>query len=205
MSLRDNIINESLKLFSLKGFLSTSLQDILKAANTSKGGFYNHFQSKEDLFFHVMDEARTIWRDRNLAGLDQIEDPVDKVKQLIENYYERYLKDSENFPGGCIFITLMVELVDQRPHLANDINRGWMGFKRLIQRHLEAGKAAGKLRSDVNTEAVTEILFAGILGASVNYGVEKSDDSLGKTVNSLIDYRNGGNRKGLCRSSQGHG
>jgi len=98
MSLRDNIINESLKLFSLKGFLSTSLQDILKAANTSKGGFYNHFQSKEDLFFHVMDEARTIWRDRNLAGLDQIEDPVDKVKQLIENYYERYLQGSKNFP-----------------------------------------------------------------------------------------------------------
>jgi len=53
---------------------------------------------------------------------------------------------------------------------------------------LEAGKATGKLRSDVNTEAVTEMLFAGILGASVNYGVEKSDDSLEKTVNSLIDY-----------------
>jgi TetR/AcrR family transcriptional repressor of nem operon len=188
MSLRDNIINESLKLFSLKGFLSTSIQDILKAANTSKGGFYNHFQSKEDLFFHVMDEARTIWRDRNLTGLDQIEDPVDKIKQLLKNFYKRYLKDSENFPGGCVFITLMVELVDQRPHLASDINKGWVGFKRFIQRHLEAGKATGKLRSDVNTEAVTEILFAGILGASVSYGVEKSDDSLEKTVNSLIDY-----------------
>lgn len=188
MSLRDNIINESLKLFSLKGFLSTSLQDILKAANTSKGGFYNHFQSKEALFFHVMDKARSIWRDRNLAGLDKIEDPVDKIKQLLKNFYKRYLKDSENFPGGCVFITLMVELIDQRPHLANDINKGWVGFKRFIQRHLEAGKATGKLRSDVNTEAVTEMLFAGILGASVNYGVEKSDVSLEETVNSLIDY-----------------
>ncbi len=188
MSLRDNIINESLKLFSLKGFLSTSLQDILKAANTSKGGFYNHFQSKEALFFHVMDEARSIWRDRNLDGLDHIEDPVDKIKQLLKNFYKRYLKDSENFPGGCVFITLMVELIDQRPHLAHDINKGWVGFKRFIQRHLEAGKATGKLRSDVNTEAVTEILFAGILGASVNFGVEKSDDSLEQTVNSLIDY-----------------
>jgi AcrR family transcriptional regulator len=188
MSLRDNIISESLKLFSLKGFLSTSLQDILKAANTSKGGFYNHFQSKEALFFHVMDEARSIWRDRNLDGLDHIEDPVDKIKQLLKNFYKRYLKDSENFPGGCVFITLMVELIDQRPHLAHDINKGWVGFKRFIQRHLEAGKATGKLRSDVDTEAATEILFAGILGASVNYGVEKSDDSLEKTVNALIDY-----------------
>jgi len=29
---------------------------------------------------------------------------------------------------------------------------------------------------------------AGILGASVNYSVEKSDTVLGKTVHSLIDY-----------------
>ena len=188
MTLKEKIIHESLRQFSTKGFLSTSITDILDAVGTSKGGFYNHFESKEALFFHVMDNARSIWRDRNLAGLDQIEDPVDKIKQLLKNFYKRYLKDSENFPGGCVFITLMVELIDQRPHLANDINKGWVGFKRFIQRHLEAGKATGKLRSDVNTEAVTEILFAGILGASVNFGVEKSDDSLEKTVNSLIDY-----------------
>jgi len=188
MTLKEKIIHESLRQFSTKGFLSTSITDILDAVGTSKGGFYNHFESKEALFFHVMDKARSIWRDRNLAGLDQIEDPVDKIKQLLKNFYKRYLKDSENFPGGCVFITLMVELIDQRPHLANDINKGWVGFKRFIQRHLEAGKATGKLRSDVNTEAVTEILFAGILGASVSYGVEKSDDSLEKTVNSLIDY-----------------
>lgn len=188
MTLKEKIIHESLRQFSTKGFLSTSITDILDAVGTSKGGFYNHFESKEALFFHVMDKARSIWRDRNLTGLDQIEDPVGKIKQLLKNFYKRYLKDSENFPGGCVFITLMVELIDQRPHLANDINKGWVGFKRFIQRHLEAGKATGKLRSDVNTEAVTEMLFAGILGASVNYGVEKSDDSLEKTVNSLIDY-----------------
>lgn len=188
MTLKEKIIHESLRQFSTKGFLSTSITDILDAVGTSKGGFYNHFESKEALFFHVMNKARSIWRDRNLAGLDQIEDPVDKIKQLLKNFYKRYLKDSENFPGGCVFITLMVELSDQRPHLANDINKGWVGFKRFIQRHLEAGKATGKLRSDVNTEAVTEILFAGILGASVNFNVEKSDGSLEKTVNSLIDY-----------------
>ena len=53
MNLKEKIIHESLKLFSLKGFLGTSIHDILEAADTSKGGFYNHFASKEDLFFNV--------------------------------------------------------------------------------------------------------------------------------------------------------
>ena len=72
MELKQKIIHESLKLFSLKGFLSTSLHDILKASKTSKGGFYNHFQSKEDLFFAVLRRAQTIWRMKCLKGLDQV-------------------------------------------------------------------------------------------------------------------------------------
>ena len=47
MSLKNKIIHESLKLFSLKGFESTSLHDILSASTASKGGFYNHFASKD--------------------------------------------------------------------------------------------------------------------------------------------------------------
>ncbi|MEJ2365372.1 MAG: TetR family transcriptional regulator, partial [Deltaproteobacteria bacterium] len=33
-----------MRLFSMKGFLSTSITDILEAADASKGGFYNHFK-----------------------------------------------------------------------------------------------------------------------------------------------------------------
>ncbi len=73
MDLREKIIQESLKLFSLKGFLSTSIQDVLEAAGTSKGGLYNHFVSKEGLFFAVLRVAQEIWRQRTLEGLDRIE------------------------------------------------------------------------------------------------------------------------------------
>ena len=75
MNLKETIIHESLKLFSLRGFLSTSISDILEAAHTSKGGFYNHFASKDDLFFQVLEEARRIWREKTLAGLDEVVSP----------------------------------------------------------------------------------------------------------------------------------
>lgn len=188
MSLKEKIIHESLKLFSLKGFLNTSIDDILKAANSSKGGFYNHFKSKEDLFFHVLDEARRIWRDRNLAGIGQNGDPISNVKQLLENFRDRYLKDAENFPGGCVFITLLVELDNQRPHLANEINKGFIGLKNIIKRNLDRGKELGKLRKDSNTEAITEMLFNGMLGATITYNAEKSSAALDKSIYFMIDY-----------------
>ncbi len=188
MSLKEEIIHESLRLFSLKGFLSTSINDILEAANTSKGGFYNHFASKEDLFFEVLDEARGIWREKCLSGLDEIESPMGKIIKLLENYGDRYLKDSENFPGGCIFTTFSVELDDQRPHLAKEVNTGFVGLKAMLKRLLDEGKELGELSSNVSTSAVTEMLLAGMLGASVIYGVDKSTASLDRSINALIEY-----------------
>jgi len=188
MNLKERIIHESLKLFSLKGFLSTSIHDILRAANTSKGGFYNHFASKEELFFQALDEARIIWREKNLSGLDEIGNPIGKIKQFLENFRDLYLKDAENFPGGCIFITFSVELNDQRPHLSREVNKGFIGLKSMLKRLLDEGKKLGELSSDVSTSAVTEMLFAGMLGATVMYGLDKSTANLDKSIDSLIDY-----------------
>jgi TetR/AcrR family transcriptional regulator, transcriptional repressor for nem operon len=190
MELRQRIILEALRLFSLKGFLSTSVQDILTAANTSKGGLYNHFKSKEELFFAVLDEARKVWREKNLDGLDQIEKPVEKVKRLLENTRDRYLKDSESLPGGCIFVTFSVELDDQLPDLAREVNKGFDNLKSMINRLLEQGKVSGELRDEIDTTAVTELVFAGILGATIIYGMEKSAAKLDQVINALLDYLN---------------
>jgi TetR/AcrR family transcriptional repressor of nem operon len=188
MSLKENIIHESLRLFSLKGFQSTSLQDIMSAAGTSKGGFYNHFRSKEDLFYSVLDEARRTWRNKNLAGIEEIDDPTGKIIKLLQNFRDQYLKDSEDFPGGCVFITLSVELNDQLPHLSQEITKGFVGLKNMVHRLLEQGKETGELNSNLDSSAITEILFAGMLGASVIFGVDKSPESLDQSINALISY-----------------
>ncbi|HEY72660.1 MAG TPA: TetR/AcrR family transcriptional regulator [Thermoflexia bacterium] len=188
MDLKKRIIHESLRLFSLKGFLSTSITDILKVASTSKGGFYNHFASKEDLFFQVLDEASKIWRERNLLGLDEIASPLGKIRRLLENFRDRYLTDTENFPGGCIFVTFSVELADQRPHLAKKVNAGFVGLKVMLKRLLDEGKELGELRDDVSTSAVAEMLFAGMVGVSVIYGIDESSGGLDRSVNAMIDY-----------------
>jgi TetR/AcrR family transcriptional repressor of nem operon len=188
VSLKGKIVHESLKLFSSKGYCSTSITDILCAASTSKGGFYNHFATKEDLFYEVLAEAQRIWREKTLAGLNEIQSPIEKIKRLLENYKDQYLKDTENFPGGCIFITFSVELDDQQPHLAREVNKGFVGLKAMLKRLLDEGKALGELNDDVSTSAITEMLFAGMVGASVIYGLDKSTTGLDRTINTLINY-----------------
>lgn len=188
MTLKETIVHESMKLFSLNGFLSTSIQDILSAANTSKGGFYNHFSSKEDLFFQVLDEGRKIWREKNLCGIDEISDPIGKIIQLLENYKNKYLLDAENFPGGCLFIMFAVELGDTRPHLSREVQKGFTGLKAMLKRLLDNGHSSAAGYNGINTDTITEIIFNSMLGASVSYSVDKSHEALDKSINAIIDY-----------------
>ncbi len=189
LSLKERIIHESLRQFSRKGYMSTSISDILEAVGTSKGGLYNHFKSKEDLFYAALSEARKIWRQRNLAGLDCCERPLDKIKQILENYRDRYLADSENFPGGCVFVALAVELHDQQPHLAREVTEGFERFKGLIKRLLDQEKEAGNLKNGTDTGMMAEVLFFGLLGACVTYNTsDKSKEHLDRTIQSLLDF-----------------
>jgi AcrR family transcriptional regulator len=188
MSIKESIIHEALKLFSLKGFSSTSITDILEATGASKGGFYNHFKSKEDLFFAVLEHARQIWREKVLTDLDKVEPPLDKIRKLLENYRDQYLIDSENIPGGCIFINLAVELADKYPHLADGVNQGFSGFKTMVNNFLNDAKKQGDIKRDTSTEAMTEMVFASMLGASVMYSVDKSTENLQRTIGAIIQY-----------------
>jgi hypothetical protein len=124
----------------------------------------------------------------HLYGLDEIDSPVGKIIRFLENYRDRYLIDCDNFPGGCVFVTLSVELDDQRPYLSKKVNDGFEGVKHMIKRYLEDGKAIGELKSDLDTDIITQMIFAGMIGASVTYGVEKSTQSLDKVISSLIQF-----------------
>ncbi len=188
MTLKDKIVEESLKLFSLNGYWHTSVTDILEAAGTSKGGFYNHFASKEDLFFAVLEVAQRIWREKTLFGLNEIDNPLRKIEQLLLNYRDRYLKDEDTFPGGCIFVTFYVELDDQNPKLCAEVNKGFIGLKRMLNDLLNEAKADALLKDSVNTEEITELLFAGMLGTSVLFAVDRSGASLNRVVDTLISY-----------------
>ncbi|WP_230136873.1 TetR/AcrR family transcriptional regulator, partial [Peribacillus frigoritolerans] len=43
------MIETSLTLFDQHGFHGVSVNEIVKACGTSKGGFYHHFSSKDEL------------------------------------------------------------------------------------------------------------------------------------------------------------
>jgi AcrR family transcriptional regulator len=51
---RSEILHTALELFSKNGYDATSVAEICKRVKVSKGAFYHHFPSKQDLFLALM-------------------------------------------------------------------------------------------------------------------------------------------------------
>lgn len=188
MTLKDKLLHEALRQFSTKGYSCTSTSSIIEAVGASKGGLYNHFRNKEELFREALSLARKIWREKNLRGLDELSRPADKIIRLLENYRDHYLADTENLPGGCIFVNLAVELSDEYPHLGQEVHEGFVRLRRMIKRLLDAEMAGATTGKDLDTEEAAEILFTGILGACVVYSADKSQGNLDRSIGALCGY-----------------
>lgn len=51
---KEQILMLSLKIFKQKGFLNTTMEDIVKASELSKGGLYYHYQNTIDILYDLM-------------------------------------------------------------------------------------------------------------------------------------------------------
>ncbi|GMQ60550.1 hypothetical protein AN1V17_49500 [Vallitalea sediminicola] len=49
MDLKQNIIRTAYKLFAEKGYEKTTVSEIIETVGSSKGGFYHHFKSKDEV------------------------------------------------------------------------------------------------------------------------------------------------------------
>ena len=191
MKLKEKIIIESIGPFSAKGFLNTSINDVMKASGTSKGGLYNHFRNKGELFSAVLEESRKRWREINLAGLDEIDSPTGKIIRILENYRDRYLAGSSDVPGGCIFVRVSLEssdLAEQWPEIAREISEGFDRFKVMIRRYLDQAKNTGEIEAGVDTAEAADMVFSAMMGASVMYNMDKSGENLNGNITSIIRF-----------------
>ncbi|WP_163539673.1 TetR/AcrR family transcriptional regulator [Gracilibacillus sp. YIM 98692] len=82
------IIEESMKLFSEKGFHATSIQQIANKSEVSKGAFYLHFDSKDELLVAIFDHYTSIVMEK----LQHIDEHTENPKQQFEEQIHMFIE-----------------------------------------------------------------------------------------------------------------
>jgi TetR/AcrR family transcriptional regulator, transcriptional repressor for nem operon len=186
---RRKIIEKSLQLFSVKGYFNTSISDILQATGLTKGGLYGHFQSKEDIWYAVYEEAVRIWRGIVFEDVRGIPDPRERIERTIANDLGCYM-GSDVFEGGCFFFNSLVELSGQSSAMSRHILRGFVRFSRLLRIWLEEAEQKGLIKEGLNLKEIANFIVISLNGAGALYSASRDPLIWKQTINQLRFYIN---------------
>ena len=84
------IATTAAKLFSVKGYLETSMEDVAAAAKTSKGGMYHYFSSKCDILLFILSTFLDTVLQNAERDLQEINDPAEKIRLVIFRHVKTY-------------------------------------------------------------------------------------------------------------------
>lgn len=89
------IADEARHLFSKKGYLATSIEDIVSVTGISKGSLYYHFKNKESMFLHIIEENHYQWKaewQTLAAGYKTVTEKLYGIAAHLVKTYENPLK-----------------------------------------------------------------------------------------------------------------
>jgi TetR/AcrR family transcriptional repressor of nem operon len=184
---RQNIIEKSMQLFSVKGYFNTSIADIVYATGLTKGGLYGHFPHKEDIWYAVYDECVRIWKSIVFHGVRDISDPLERIERVIENSLKHYLGGGV-FEGGCFLLNSLVDLAGQNSTMSNHVLEGFKGFSELLRVWLEEAEQQGLLRDGLNLGEIANFMVISLNGAAPMYASSKDPAFWQQTMAQLHFY-----------------
>jgi len=92
---RQEILRTAARLFQQQGYHATSMNDVAAALKLSKGGLYHHFQSKDEILFHIMSHAMDITEERVINVARRVENPEERLRTLIRLHIEVVLSEED--------------------------------------------------------------------------------------------------------------
>jgi AcrR family transcriptional regulator len=107
MRTREHIVRAADDLFYHKGFEYTSFADIADAVRISRGNFYYHFKTKDEILDAVIEFRVAVNREMLQKWYDEEPTPAARIQHYITNIYG-ISSDLKNY--GCPVGTLTIEL-----------------------------------------------------------------------------------------------
>jgi AcrR family transcriptional regulator len=89
---RESLIRAGRKLFGVKGFRQTSVEDLARAARVTTGALYHHFPTKTALFEAVFEHAHTELMAASMAAAQDATDDLDLLARGFEAFLDAVLE-----------------------------------------------------------------------------------------------------------------
>ena len=182
---RERLLNAALASFHAKGYSATTLDDIARQAEITRGAIQWHFGSKADLFNTLIREcyqkaAPHLWPSEIQGS------PLTVLRQILIKWLS-YTEEDADFRAMLELLMLKTEV---SPELAGGLQEKVQGNRHSIKFFadlIRRGMTAGEIRPEVNPE-VTAIAALGLVnGVTTLWLIDPTAFSLKASAAATVD------------------
>lgn len=183
---RRDILKAALAVFSKKGYASTSLEEIAKAAGVTRGAIYWHFDNKAKLYNTLIDEANTkgdIVIAEAMKGCTTFREMCKKI--LIAQW--KLLEEDEEYRAIMILVMFNTGIVPELEESRKILLESSKKVVKIVADHMKLGIESGQLRSDKKPIELSHAFLAYQQGVTVNWLQDPTLFSIKEMAPALAD------------------
>jgi TetR/AcrR family transcriptional repressor of nem operon len=165
-SSRDRLLDAAIDLIRAKGYAAMRVDDVCEATGLTKGSFFHHFASKEDLALAAADRfaarADTMFEG---AAFHEQDDPLRRLLGYID--FRQAAMQGELGAFTCLFGMLAQETYRTHPQLSDAAGRHIEDHAATLEGDIEAAKRSHAPRAPWSAHSLAMFTQAVIQGAFV--------------------------------------
>ena len=172
MNTKEVIIEKSFQLFLEKGYKEVSLNEILKECGVSKGAFYHHYKSKEELYVKVLD--RFFFSYFSKQDVDYSNNTLKyKVSYFIDTFLHPYREIASllNQKHVSAYFRFLFQAVNTFPEIRARVNRHFYTKGYYIYQVINIAKQNNEIKESIDSKLVSRQILSTIIGVLVLEGI----------------------------------
>jgi TetR/AcrR family transcriptional regulator, transcriptional repressor for nem operon len=160
---RQMLLQNAFELIYVKGYQSTSIDEIIATTHVTKGAFFHHFQNKEEMGLSLIEEfMHGTMQDMMFSPLLTEENPLDAIYNLMHLLLlESPLMQAKY---GCPTHNLIQEMAPINPVFKQALLEITEQTQKAFNSILDNAKSKGIIRQNVDCEQVTLFIMVGYAG-----------------------------------------
>ena len=160
------LLNAALHVIRAKGYTATRIEDICTAAGLTKGSFFHHFKSKEELALaaadYFSDFAESIF---STAPYRSLLDPLDRVLGYID--FRKAILKGELPDYTCLLGTMVQETYETHPLIRQTCERSIAAHAATVQTDIAEAMRGHHVPDEWTAESLALHTQAVIQGAFI--------------------------------------
>jgi len=185
---RAEILEKAVRLFSHKGYQTTTMVDLARAIKMSPGALYWHFPTKEDILLAACEQLHARFIGEFVPRVEEMKKKT--AREQLSTYSQIAIDAiSENREYALFFTIMGAESIGKSERVAAAIRDAFAAYVAFFGGVIRYGQKTGEFRKDVDAITMAHALTGSFFGMIVHqemFAAELTYRAMASTVNTLV-------------------